>query len=220
LRSRKQLSGANIVLALLSPAIIASLGRPLCSTLLAGLLLLLPDLLELAYTLADGSIEVRVVTSGGLEKIGLGLVHSASDPLVSDGVDHGLPDLVVTAVGVAVRVVNGDHLVGSSELVAEEAVEVAFDSGLGRLDLHAVDGAVEIDGLLDVAGLGGDLEGFAGLEGLDLVQDVAKAFDGRAAEGDLVDDLVRACGDQVADLGAMLLDEITIDDADESLVAG
>jgi hypothetical protein len=95
-----------VLIALLSPAIITSLRRPHGSTLLAGLLLLLLDLLELADTLTDGSVEVRVVTSSGLELIRLGLVHAAPNPLVSDGVNHGPPDLVVTAVGATIRVVD------------------------------------------------------------------------------------------------------------------
>ena len=92
---------------------------------------------------------------------------------------------------------------------------MANDPGLLRLDLEVLDGCVDVDCLLEVAGLDDDLEDFVCLSLVDLLEDDLEALEGRAADVDAVDDVWLEGGDLVADPGAVSLDAVAIVDADE-----
>ena len=170
---------------------------------------------ELSHLSTDSGINSRVAQSSLLEEIALSARDLVLEVPPGDVVDHNLEDLVEAAVRIAVREVECDHLIRVDELVADVAVEVADNLGLFWLDLEILDGAVDVDGLLDVARLDCDLEHLVCLRLVDLLKDDFEAFESRASKIHAVDDVWFEGGDLIADQGAVSFDAIAVVDADE-----
>lgn len=106
-------------------------------------------------------VECRIADSSQLEGIALCLRDLLIELSPGDGREHGLEGLVEATARIAVGGVGCDHLIGSDELVAEVGVDMALDHGLLGLNLEVLDGAVDVDRLLDVARGDDDLEDLA-----------------------------------------------------------
>lgn len=170
---------------------------------------------ELSHLSTDSGIDSWVAQSSLLEEIALSPRDLVLKVPPGDVVDRDLEDLVEAAVRIAVREVECDHLIRVDKLVADVAVKVADDLGLFWLDLEILDGAVDVDRLLDVARLDGDLEHLVCVRLVDFLEDDFEAFEGRASEIHAVDNVWFEGGDLVADQGAVSLDAIAVVDADE-----
>lgn len=170
---------------------------------------------ELNHLSTNSGINGWVAQSSLLEEIALSPRDLVFEVPPSDVVDHDLEDLVEAAVRIAIREVECDHLIRVDELVADVAVEVADNLGLFWLDLEILDGAVDVNRLLDVASLDGDLENLVCLRLVDFLKDDFEAFEGGASEIHAVDDVWFEDGDLIADQGAVSLDAIAVVDADE-----
>ena len=136
--------------------LLPSIAARISGRVLARLLLLALHLtLDLDDLVLEGSVERRVAHRSFLEEIALPLRDVSLDLPPGDVVEHDREDLVEGMVRVAVSVVDSEHLIRVDELVADVAVEVAYDPGLLRLDLEVLDGGMNVDCLLEVASLGG-----------------------------------------------------------------